>query len=258
MLPTELAPDPASPFPPVESARRVPNGLLARGGDLTPTRLVNAYRHGCFPWYSEGQPILWWSPDPRMVLFADRFHVSRSLRRFLRRCGWTLRADQRFAEVITACALTPRRGQDGTWILPEMARAYRRLHALGHAHCVEAYDTAGRLVGGVYGVAIGRMFYGESMFSHAENGSKVALLGLCRFMQRHGMPMLDCQMETPHLRSLGATPVPRTGFIRESRVLCDLQGPAGNWGAAFGTFPASALLPSAPDGTVRTTQTDLP
>lgn len=242
MYPIELDDRADAPFPAVERALREPDGLLAWGGDLSPTRLLNAYRHGCFPWYSQGQPVLWWSPDPRMVLHSDAFHLSRSLRRFLRRCGWTLRADTRFAEVIGYCAGIPRRDQDGTWILPPMMAAYTRLHELGHAHCVEVDDAEGRLVGGIYGVSVGRMFFGESMFSLADNGSKVALLGLCRFMQAHAMPMLDCQMHTDHLHSLGALSVPRAQFITTSRALCALPGVEGSWRSAFGVPAAANLL----------------
>lgn len=248
MYPIELDDSADAPFPPVERALREPDGLLAWGGDLSPLRLLNAYRHGCFPWYSEGQPLLWWSPDPRMVLRSDGFHVSRSLRRFLRRSDWTLHADGRFAEVIGHCAHTPRHGQDGTWILPPMIAAYTRLHELGHAHCVEVHDADARLVGGIYGVAVGRMFFGESMFSLADNGSKVALLGLCRFLQRQDMPMLDCQMHTDHLHSLGAFTVPRAQFIAASRELCGLAGLAGSWRDAFGAMPAASLGDSARAG----------
>lgn len=238
---TELAPATDAAFPPIEHALREPDGLLAWGGDLTPTRLLNAYRHGCFPWYSQGQPILWWSPDPRLVLRSDAFHVSRSLRKFLRGCGWSVRADTRFHQVITQCANTPRHGQAGTWILPAMIAAYDRLHELGHAHSIEAYDADQTLIGGVYGISIGRMFFGESMFSLADNGSKVALLALCRFLQRHGMPMLDCQMHTDHLQSLGATTLPREAFIRTSRHMCAQPGPTGSWTTVFGTLAANQL-----------------
>jgi leucyl/phenylalanyl-tRNA--protein transferase len=241
----ELGPAPDAPFPPVESALREPDGLLAWGGDLSPVRLVNAYRHGCFPWFDRGQPPLWWSPDPRLVLRPERFHVSRSFARFLRRCDWRLTADSRFEDVIATCARIRRTGQGGTWILPSMIDAYVRLHRLGHAHSVEVIDAGDRLVGGIYGVAIGAMMFGESMFSAAENGSKIALLGLCRYMQARGWPLLDCQMDTPHLRTLGAELVPRDGFIAESRRLCGQPQPQGSWTQAFGTRHASAL----PDAT---------
>src|SRR5690606_3747754 len=182
----ELGRDPASAFPPVETALREPDGLLAWGGGLEPERLLAAYRHGCFPWFDDGQPILWWSPDPRLILRTDRFHVSRSFARALRASDWSISADTRFGEVIRACAHMPRDGQHGTWITPAMIDAYEALHAAGHAHSVEVAAPDGRLVGGIYGVAIGRMFFGESMFSTATGGSKIALLALCRHLQREG------------------------------------------------------------------------
>src|SRR5215468_6190433 len=174
-----------APFPPIERALREPNGLLAAGGDLSAERLLDAYRHGIFPWYSEGEPILWWSPDPRMVFATDRVHVSTRLRRWLRRCDWRIGADCAFATVVRACA-APRRGRAGTWITRDMFEAYRRLHELGHAHSIEVRDPGGRLVGGIYGVAVGTMFFGESMFSAATNGSKVALIALCRGLAAGG------------------------------------------------------------------------
>lgn len=238
----ELGTDPQSPFPPIETALRDPDGLLAWGGGLEPERLLIAYRHGCFPWFEAGQPILWWSPDPRLVLRPDRFHVSRSFSRALRRSDWTVTADTRFGEVIRHCALMRRRGQHGTWILPTMIDAYERLHHLGHAHCFEVIDCDGRLVGGIYGVAIGRMFFGESMVSLESNGSKVALLALCRYLAANGFPMIDCQMETAHLASLGATTLRRDAFLEESRQACSTTLVAGSWQAAFGRVNAPSLL----------------
>lgn len=240
---TELDADPAAPFPPAALALAEPDGLLAWGGDLSPTRLLNAYRHGCFPWFSEGQPILWWSPDPRLVLTTDGILAHRSLRRWLRRCGWMLTADGRFGDVIRACGSIRRRDQHGTWIVESMIAAYERLHRLGHAHSVEVLDDEDRLIGGIYGVGIGRMFFGESMFSAADNGSKVALLGLCRHLADHGGPLVDCQMDTPHLRSLGAYTLPRQQFLAISAALCAQSGPAGSWTDAFGRRPAASLLP---------------
>ena len=237
----ELGASPQSAFPPVETALREPDGLLAWGGDLSPDRLLNAYRHGCFPWFDRGQPALWWSPDPRLVLRPDRFHVSRSFGRFLRRCDWRLTADRRCKDVISTCARIRRDGQRGTWILPSMIDAYARMHTLGHAHSIEVVDRDGRLVGGINGIAIGAMVFGESMFSASDNGSKVALLGLCRFMQARGWPLLDCQMDTPHLRSLGAQIVSRADFIAESRTLCSAPHPHGTWRDAFGEQPAATL-----------------
>ena len=172
--PTVLSADPAAPFPPVEQALRHPDGLLAVGGDLSPPRLLAAYRHGIFPWYSQGQPILWWSPDPRTLFRTDAVHLSTRLRRSLRASDWLVCADTAFDAVVAACASSPRPGQHGTWILPEMRQAYARLHRLGHAHSVEVLDDDGELAGGIYGVAVGRMFFGESMFSARPGGSKLA------------------------------------------------------------------------------------
>jgi leucyl/phenylalanyl-tRNA--protein transferase len=238
---TELPADPDAAFPPVESAPPQLDGLLAWGGDLSPGRLVNAYRHGCFPWYDRGQPILWWSPDPRLVLHPERVHRSRSLLRWLRRCQWRLQADRRFGEVIRRCADIRRSGQRGTWILPEMIQAYETLHRLGSAHSIEVCDRDGDLVGGIYGVAVGRMFFGESMFSAADNGSKVALVGLCRWLAAAGWPLLDCQMDTAHLRSMGAELLPRAAFLVRSRALAAAPVAPGSWRDAFGEVPAAAL-----------------
>ena len=174
------------PFPAVETALADPDGLLAAGGDLSPERLLDAYRHGIFPWFSAGDPILWWSPATRTVFDSNRVHVSDRLRRWLKKCDWTLRADSAFAEVVLACA-SPRATQPTTWITPEMFAAYLRLHELGYAHSVEIFDGDG-LVGGIYGVAVGRMFFGESMFSYATNASKVALIALCRMLASNGFP----------------------------------------------------------------------
>jgi len=190
-------------------------GLLAAGGELTPERLTEAYSHGIFPWYSEGQPVLWWSPDPRMVLPVAEFKLSRSLRQTLRRFardpGCELRIDSDFASVIGACAGTPREGQDGTWILPEMVQAYRRWHALGAVHSFETW-IGGHLVGGLYGVCLGRMFFGESMFSHRTDASKIAVSGLVAFCRANGITLIDCQQRTRHLASLGAREIPREQF----------------------------------------------
>src|SRR5690606_29028750 len=173
--PFPLVDDPDAPFPPAALALREPDGLLAVGGDLSPRRLLNAYRGGIFPWYSDGQPILWWSPDPRLVFRTDAVRLSSRFRRSLRRCDWRVRADTDFAAVIAACADSPRLGQSGTWITASMRAAYLRLHQLGHAHSIEVWDRQGRLAGGLYGVAVGRMFFGENMFSAYSGGSKVAL-----------------------------------------------------------------------------------
>jgi leucyl/phenylalanyl-tRNA--protein transferase len=221
----------AHEFPPLATALSEPNGLLAVGGDLAPERLLAAYRRGIFPWYSPGEPILWWSPDPRMVLFPAEFKVSRSLGRTLRRGGYEVRLDTAFAQVIAACAQTPRRGQHGTWIVPEMQAAYRRLHELGLAHSVETW-VDGELVGGLYGIALGRMFYGESMFSWRSDASKIAVAHLAAYLERLGFGMVDCQMHTAHLASLGAREIPRDDFIARLDALV-AAGPApGPWPAA--------------------------
>jgi leucyl/phenylalanyl-tRNA--protein transferase len=214
-------------FPAVESAMREPNGLLATGGDLSVELLLDAYRHGIFPWFNPGEPILWWSPDPRMVLVPDEIRVTRSLARRIRNGGFEVRVDTAFADVMRACA-GPRDGADGTWISPAMIAAYIRLHQAGYAHSVETWH-AGKLVGGLYGVAIGRMFYGESMFSHMADASKVALVRLARQLQRWEFGLIDCQMETPHLASLGARTLPRAAFTTRLAELVNLPHLPGPW-----------------------------
>lgn len=215
-------------FPPVGRAATDPNGLLAAGGDLSPERLLAAYRRGIFPWYSAGEPILWWSPDPRMVLFPDALKISRSLAKTLRNADYEVRFDTAFDEVTTACAAAPRRGQPGTWITPEMRAAYRRLFDLGHAHSVETW-IGGALAGGLYGVAIGRAFYGESMFARSRDASKIALAHLCSRLQARGFGIIDCQMETAHLASLGARPIPRREFVARLESLVPEGDPPGRW-----------------------------
>jgi leucyl/phenylalanyl-tRNA--protein transferase len=232
--------DPAAPFPPAGRALREPNGLLAMGGDLSPERLLNAYRHGIFPWYSAGEPILWWCPDPRMVFDTDSFALPSRLRRKLRSSAWEVRADTAFEQVISACATAPRPGQDGTWITDEMQAAYVELHRLGHAHSVEVFD-GDRLVGGIYGVAVGRMFFGESMFSAESGGSKVALAGLVHVLRRWGWPLLDAQVENPHLRSLGARRLPRPEFLAEVARLTAIPGLVEPWTTRVPPFPARQL-----------------
>ena len=205
-----LAPDPESPFPPAEQALDYPPGLLAMGGDLSPARLVNAYRHGIFPWYSDDQPILWWSPAPRCVLYPQAVHVSRRLRRHYNQGRFSLSADQAFSRVITACA-GPRRDHDGTWITDEMLAAYIRLHELGIAHSVEVWIDD-ELAGGIYGLALGRVFFGESMFSKHQDASKIALVALCQQLQQWDYSLLDCQISNPHLLSMGAVDISRVKF----------------------------------------------
>ncbi len=200
------------PFPPVSKALKSPNGLLCAGADLSPQRLVEAYRHGIFPWYSEGDPILWWSPDPRMVLFPGELKVSRSLRKTLARGVFETRHDTAFRAVIEACA-EPRERQGGTWIVPEMIEAYVRLHELGFAHSVESWRD-GELVGGLYGIALGRVFFGESMFARAPDASKVALAKLVERLLASGCRVIDCQQATAHLASLGARQIARKDFAQ--------------------------------------------
>lgn len=198
-------------FPPVHFAE---TGLLAIGGDLRRERLLLAYRSGIFPWYSEGEPLLWWSPDPRMVLYPDEFHCSRSLRRTIKKGVFEVTLDRAFPEVIRACASVPRGGQDGTWITPQMEAAYIDLHQTGHARSIECWHD-GKLAGGLYGVSLGGCFFGESMFSRKTDASKVAMFTLVTAAKAWGIPFIDCQVANPHLASLGAREVPRRVFCRE-------------------------------------------
>jgi leucyl/phenylalanyl-tRNA--protein transferase len=214
-------------FPPIESALADPNGLLAAGGDLSAERLLAAYREGIFPWYSEGQPILWWSPDPRMVLFAADFRAPRSLRKVIAQRRFEIRVDSAFRRVIEACA-EPRTDDGGTWITPAMLDGYSELHRRGYAHSVEAWQ-GDVLAGGLYGVAIGRMFFGESMFTRAPNASKVALVHLIDLLNRRAMPMIDCQQQTEHLARFGARPIPRREFAERLARLVNSTQPPGHW-----------------------------
>ena len=215
-------------FPPLEQALIEPNGLLCAGGDLSAQRLLLAYRQGIFPWYSVGEPILWWSPDPRMVLVPSEFKISRSLQRTLRAGTYQIRLESNFPAVMRFCAQTPRNGQVGTWITAEIQEAYGKLHKLGFAHSVETWMN-GKLVGGLYGLAIGKMFYGESMFSHATDASKLALAHLTRFLTEQGFGLIDCQMNTPHLASLGAREIPRSEFITQLLALTAVLPLNGRW-----------------------------
>jgi len=217
-----------SVFPPIEAALDEPNGLLAAGGDLSPSRVLAAYRRGIFPWFGAGQPILWWSPDPRMVLYVDEFKVSRSLGKRVRRGDFEIRVDTAFNDVIELCAQTPRRGQLGTWITPAIMDAYRELHTEGYGHSVEAWRDD-ELVGGLYGLALDRMFFGESMFAHETDASKVALVGLVALLRRLGMPLIDCQQETSHLASFGARPIPRRAFATHLNELIHSTAPPPGW-----------------------------
>lgn len=198
-------------FPPSSEALDYPNGLLAVGGELTPERLLQAYRRGIFPWFEAPQPVLWWTPDPRSVLFPDELHISRSLARTLRRDRFRLTVDQRFAEVMARCGGLRADGP-GTWINPAMLKAYGELHRLGHAHSIEVLDEDNVLVGGLYGVALGRVFFGESMFSAATDASKVALVALAYLLKAAGFRLIDCQVESEHLNSLGARNISRLDF----------------------------------------------
>ncbi|MBL0141322.1 MAG: leucyl/phenylalanyl-tRNA--protein transferase [Betaproteobacteria bacterium] len=201
---------PGDPFPPVSRAQRSPNGLLCAGADLSPQRILDAYAKGIFPWFSEGDPILWWSPHPRMVLLPEELKVSRSLRKAVARGPFETRFDTAFAQVMAECA-APRDGLPGTWIVPEMVAAYTRLHELGYAHSVESWKD-GELAGGLYGILLGRVFFGESMFSRETDASKVALVKLVDRVRDLGVRVIDCQQATRHLASLGAREIPRRDF----------------------------------------------
>lgn len=203
-----------APFPPLHQASREYNGLLAAGGDLSVPRLLAAYRRGIFPWFNPDEPILWWSPDPRMVLFPAEFKISRSLKKRLARADYAVRVDSAFTRVMRECA-APRDGAAGTWVSEAMIAAYTALHKAGHAHSIEIWinqDGEEKLVGGLYGVAIGRVFFGESMFTRQTDASKIALAHLAAWLQMHDFGVIDCQMNTAHLASLGAREIPRAAF----------------------------------------------
>jgi len=214
-------------FPPVQRALRDPAGLLAAGADLSADRLIMAYSQGIFPWYSPGEPILWWSPDPRMVLFPQELIVQRSLAKVLRKRQYEIRVDTVFAEVIAGCS-KPRAGQGGTWISAEMIAAYMRLHQMGVAHSIETWID-GRLAGGLYGIALGRAFYGESMFTLVPDASKIAFVHLVRQLQCWGFGVIDCQMNTAHLARFGAREIPRTEFIAQLNNLINLPAVLTPW-----------------------------
>ncbi len=218
------------PFPPVERALKNPNGLLAAGGELSVERLLEAYRRGVFPWYSGGEPVLWWSPDPRMVLYCGELKVPRSLAKSVRNKGYEVRVDTAFAAVLEGCSDRPQ-----TWLGKDMKQAYLRLHRAGYAHSFETWRGE-ELVGGLYGMAIGRMFYGESMFSRATDASKVALVGLVGELRARKFPLIDCQMHTPLLASLGARDIPRRTFLRELAALVNYPQPEGKWTSRAGKW----------------------
>jgi len=216
--------DEQAPFPPVELALQDPDGLLCFGGDLSTTRLLHAYRAGIFPWYSEGQPIMWWSPNPRLVLFPEQLKVSRSLRKTINKKLFRVTINMDFEGVINACA-EPRSDGDGTWITADMLEAYSRLHRAGHAVSVEAWHED-KLVGGLYGIAMGQVFFGESMFARMTDASKVAFVLFAQQLQQWDFKLIDCQVHTPHLCSLGAAEIPREQFIDHLNHWCDM--PADN------------------------------
>ena len=219
--------NPRQPFPSASQAMRDPNGLLAIGGDLSATRLLSAYAQGIFPWYNPDEPILWWCPDPRAVLFPAEFHVSRSLARRLRRHDYANTLNRAFPAVLEACSGPRARGR-GTWLGPEMKQAYQDLHERGHAQSVEVWQGR-ELAGGLYGVSLGRAFYGESMFSRVDDGSKIALYYLCRQLRAWDFELMDCQISSPHLATLGAVEIPREQFLGRLRAAVAQPAPTGRW-----------------------------
>jgi leucyl/phenylalanyl-tRNA--protein transferase len=236
--------DSRAKFPDVSLALREPNGLLAVGGDLTPRRLITAYMQGIFPWYSQGQPILWWSPDPRAVLFPHRIKVTRSMRKVFRNGGFEVTFDRAFRDVLAACA-QPRANSQGTWITAEIADAYLHLHRLGLAHSVEAWKN-GKLVGGLYGVAIGRVFFGESMFSRVANASKIAFISLVHQLEAWDFAVIDCQIQSDHLRSLGSEDIPRAKFVSILKRDCRMHADRKKWSLDF-DFVSSLYAPDTDD-----------
>lgn len=226
-----LGTDPAAPFPPTHHALLQPNGLLAWGGGLETDRLLSAYRLGIFPWYTAGEPLLWWSPDPRCVIFPSAVHLSRRTRRRYNAGEYRITADTAFGEVIRACA-APRKGHSATWITDELQEAFIQLHHSGHAHAIEVWRKD-RLVGGIYGLAMGKVFFGESMFSAATDASKLALVALCRQLDSWQFGLLDCQVPNPHLLSLGAVQIPRPDFEKRLRRLVTRTGKPGRWTDRF-------------------------
>jgi len=215
-------------FPRIDTALDEPNGLLAAGGDLNPARLLAAYRLGIFPWSSPGQPLLWWSPDPRMVLYVDEFRLRRSLAKAVRRNRFEIRVDTAFTQVMIGCATAPGRGLRSTWITSDMVGAYTELFRQGYAHSIEAWRE-GRLAGGLYGVTIGRMFFGESMFTIVPDASKIAFVHLVGILRARGFPLVDCQQQTAHLATLGARPIARTAFAKEIASLVSAAAPNEPW-----------------------------
>jgi leucyl/phenylalanyl-tRNA---protein transferase len=233
--------DAADSFPPLENSLTEPDGLLAIGGDLSPPRLLAAYKQGIFPWYEEGQPILWWSPNPRAVLLPENLHIPRRLRRTRRQSRFQYSCDQSFAAVIEECS-GPRRYADGTWITAEMNVAYNALHKLGWAHSFEVWQSD-ELVGGIYGIAIGNVFFGESMFSKVTDASKLALVTAVEFLRDRKFTLLDCQVWSAHLQTLGATMLPRAEFVHRLRHLCEPTGALGPWSTDFARYLGDDQMP---------------
>ncbi len=237
----ELPADPHAPFPPVDAALVDPEGLLAFGGDLSPVRFLNAYRSGIFPWFSEGEPILWWSPSRRAVFRTDGVRLSSRLRRRLRNSGWVVRADTAFAQVVAGCAAPRDKQSGGTWITAGMAEAYNALHRLGHAHSIEVFD-GGRLVGGVFGLSFGHMFCGDSMYSAESGASSLALAALAMRLHGWGWPLIDAQVPNAHTRSLGMETWARDDYLQALAGLRDQSAQAGSWTQRFGEIPARAVV----------------
>ena len=233
MLPILLPTNKKLEFPDVENALAEPNGLLAVGGDLSPQRILKAYQHGIFPWFSDDQPILWWSPDPRMVLYPDKLQISRSLKKAARKEALIITFDQAFTKVITACA-QPRTKQKETWITAEMIQAYVNLHNLGHAHSFEAWKN-GQLVGGLYGIAIGKVFFGESMFSLISNASKIAFIHAVQQLKTWDYQLVDCQVTSEHLQSFGAENIARYQFSAQLKILTQQAAATEAWIKENGT-----------------------
>lgn len=209
------------------------DGLLAIGGDLDPHRILKAYQTGIFPWYSDYDPILWWSPNPRFVLFPDDLKIAKSMRPVLRKDNYSVSINQNFEEVINNCKSIDRQKQEGTWITPEMKEAYLALHKMGYAHSVELWDTEGNLNGGLYGIGFGKLFCGESMFAKASNASKIAFIHFVKFLKSFGFEMIDCQMETPHLASFGAKSIERSVFLEYVQKNSVVDSPFTNWASSF-------------------------
>jgi leucyl/phenylalanyl-tRNA--protein transferase len=226
-----LGEHPDAPFPPTSEALEAPNGLLAWGGDLEPRRLLRAYRAGIFPWYSEGQPVLWWSPAPRCVIVPARVHLSRRTRRRYNQGQYHLTADTAFDAVVSACG-EPRGEEIGTWITRAMREAYGSLHVMGFAHSVEVWN-GDALVGGIYGLSVGSLFFGESMFSRCTDASKMALIALCRHLQAENYGLLDCQVANPHLFRMGAEELPRAAFEEQLETLVNVDRAPGSWKDCF-------------------------